>query len=109
LGKLATHLHHPLEVCIGKNIYTWEPGAGLGWDARASASTIDSDVHNKNCRNCNVMARTFHSLGKLATHLHHPSEVYIGKNIQTCEPVAVLGWDATAFGSVIDPDVQQDL
>jgi hypothetical protein len=45
LGKLPTLLHHPLEVCIGENIQTWERRAGLGWDAAASGSVIGSEIH----------------------------------------------------------------
>jgi hypothetical protein len=54
IGKLTYTLHHPLEVCIRKNIYTWEMGAGLGWVVIASASI-----------NYYVMTRTSPIIGKL--------------------------------------------
>jgi hypothetical protein len=38
------HSHHPLDVCIRDNIYTWEVGAGLGWDAAASGSIIGPEL-----------------------------------------------------------------
>jgi hypothetical protein len=31
-------------VCIGKNIYTWEVGPGLGWVAAASGSVIGPEL-----------------------------------------------------------------
>jgi hypothetical protein len=37
--------HHPLEVCIRDNIYTWELGAGLGWDDAASGSVIGQELY----------------------------------------------------------------
>jgi hypothetical protein len=33
-------LYHPLEVCIWKNMYTWEMGGGLGWVVTTSGSVI---------------------------------------------------------------------
>jgi hypothetical protein len=38
-------LHHPLEVCIRKNICTQERGAGLGWVAAPSGSIICPELH----------------------------------------------------------------
>jgi hypothetical protein len=38
LRKCPFHSHHPLKVCIGEIIHTWEVGAGLGWVAAASGS-----------------------------------------------------------------------
>jgi hypothetical protein len=34
------HLHHPLDVCIRKDTYTREMGAGLGWVVIAYDSAI---------------------------------------------------------------------
>jgi hypothetical protein len=34
----AITMNVPLEVCIRKNMYTWEMGAGLGWVVTASGS-----------------------------------------------------------------------
>jgi hypothetical protein len=63
LGKQQIHLHHPLEVCIGKHRYTLERGAGLGWDVNASGSVICLDLPY-NVISYSVMARTSRSLGK---------------------------------------------
>jgi hypothetical protein len=47
LGKSRPLLHHPLEICIVKNIYKWEMVVGLGWDATASGSVIGSDLQTR--------------------------------------------------------------
>mgnify|MGYP000680193630 CR=1 FL=1 len=45
LGNQHTGSHHPLEVCIWKDMYTWETGVGLGWVFRASGSVILPELY----------------------------------------------------------------
>jgi hypothetical protein len=41
---MTSSITNPLEVCIGKIIYTWDVGAGLGWVAAASVSIIGPEL-----------------------------------------------------------------
>jgi hypothetical protein len=45
LGNYHARLHHPLEVCIRKKIYSFETGAGLGWVVTASGSVICPELY----------------------------------------------------------------
>jgi hypothetical protein len=66
LGNEHEPLHHPLEVCIREDKYTWERGAGLGLVVAASFSVICSGLHYELIQLlCN--GQNFSLIGKLAS------------------------------------------